>query len=191
MSRIVATASANALVAANVPMVIFVELQLSSGTIRLCSAPYSMTWNGQLWVGFGRLGSIEPIKETTTLEVTGLKMSLSGVDSAVLSTAFNEHVQGRTALLYLALLDASYAVLPDPIQEFRGRIDIMQIDDTGADGTISLTVENRIADFKRPNVRRFNSADQQALFPGDRFFDFVPDMQEKSIVWPNKDFFKQ
>lgn len=180
-----------ALSATNVPMVLFVELQPYTGTTRFCSAPYDIDWNGSTWVGLGNLGSIDPIQETGTLEVTGLTMTLSGMNTAFLAEAFNEQIQGQAAIVYVALLDETYAVLADPIQEFRGRIDTMQIVDTGASGSVTLTVENRLADFKRTNVRRFNSEDQNAYYPADRFFDFVPDMVEKSVVWPNKEFFKQ
>ena len=41
-------------------------------------------------------------------------------------------------------------------------------------------------DLERAEVRRYTDADQQAEYPGDRFFEFVPALQEAEIRLPNQ-----
>ncbi len=48
----------------------------------------------------------------------------------------------------------------------------------------ALTCESRLVDLERAEVRRYTDADQQAEYPGDRFFEFVPALQEAEIKLP-------
>ena len=49
-----------------------------------------------------------------------------------------------------------------------------------------LTVESRFAAWDRPLVRRYNNADQQTRYPGDKGLEFVEQTAEKQIVWGAK-----
>ena len=49
--------------------------------------------------------------------------------------------------------------------------------------TISVSAESRLAAWDRPNVRRYNHEDQQIDYPGDKFFEFVPQMVDRLLVW--------
>ena len=68
-------------------------------------------------------------------------------------------------------------------QVFSGYMDQMNIEE-GADTTsVQLTVENKLIDLEKPRTARFTSAYQKSLFPNDKGFDFVEDLQTKEIVW--------
>ena len=54
----------------------------------------------------------------------------------------------------------------------------------GAEPRVSLACESRLVDLERAEVRRHTDADQQAEYPGDRFFEFVPALQEAQITPP-------
>ena len=85
--------------------------------------------------------------------------------------------------LWGALLDAEGAFVADPFPLWAGLMDTMQVVD-GAEPRISLTCESRLVDLERAEVRRYTDADQQAEYPGDRFFEFVPALQEAEIRLP-------
>ena len=38
---------------------------------------------------------------------------------------------------------------------------------------------------------RYTDIDQQRLYPGDLFLQYVTDQAEKTIVWPKAEYFKQ
>ena len=182
MSRDTTAAVDAALAADNVRWICFVKLEFDSGTHYYTNAPYNFTWDGQTWTGLGRLGSINPIHETDSLEANGLQLILSVVDSTIAALALSEHYQGRPGSVWLAPLSEGYGVLADPVLLFRGRMDAMPIS-LGKQANIGLTIESRLADWDRPRVRRYNNADQQAEYAGDRGFEFVEALVEKQILW--------
>jgi hypothetical protein len=182
MSRTLTTAVDNALQGGNVPYMMLIQLDFASGTLRLCSAAYNFSWNGYTWTGAGNLASIQAIEEGAELQMYGVQMTLSAIPAALVSNALNQTYRGRSALIYLAPLDSSYNVLADPVVAFSGRMDQMQIE-IGQTATITLSAESRLTDWERPRIRRYNSEDQQAAYPGDLGFQFVPQMVEKQITW--------
>ena len=48
---------------------------------------------------------------------------------------------------------------------------------------VLLTAENRLADWDRPRIRRYNDADQQSEYPGDLGMQFAEQMVNKTILW--------
>ena len=62
----------------------------------------------------------------------------------------------------------------------------MKIDEGAETASITLNVENRLIVFDRPKERRFTHEDQQNRFAGDLGFEFVPDLQDKEIIWGKK-----
>jgi hypothetical protein len=168
-----------------------VEMQFGSGTVRLTDLPYDIVWNGNTWTGLGHLGSIEPVRESAQSEATGLRFTLAGPIAAYLSLALQEQLQGDPVLLYIAFFDGNQQIIADPVLEWSGRADSMTIQDGDETSAISVSAESRYADFARPRIRRFSDADQQAVYPGDRFFQFLPQMVEKTISWPSRQFFER
>ncbi|QDL55298.1 hypothetical protein [Rhodoferax aquaticus] len=180
--RNLSTTAANALAASQVRGVVFVEMDFPAGFLRLNNSAQQLNWNGFTWLGIGRLGSIDPVGEGMKLEARSLKFTVTGIDSANIAIALGQHYQGRACKVWLAPLDEAYAVLPDPVLVFSGRMDTMDVE-LGATATITVSAESRLADWDRPRVRRYNSADQAITDPADKGFDFVPQMVEKSLRW--------
>lgn len=181
-NRPITPASEAALAATQVRALVFVEMDFSSGFLRMNNSAQNMDWNGLTWLGIGRVGSIDPVGEGVTLEARGLSFSISGIDPAHVSLALNEQYQGRACSMWFAPLNEDYSVIADPVLIFSGRMDVMDID-MGENATITVSAESRLADWDRPRVRRYNSADQAITDPTDKFFEFVPQMVEKNIRW--------
>lgn len=182
MTRSLTTAADNALAGGHVPMVVFVELDFPSQFLRLNNSAVNFTWNGYTWLGVGRLGSIDPVKEGADLQARGLALRMSGIDPASISLALGTQYQGRGCKVWLAPLTSEHAVVADPILIFWGRMDTMDID-LGSTATITVNAESRLADWDRPRVRRYNHEDQQIDYPGDKGFEFVPQMVTKELRW--------
>lgn len=62
--------------------------------------------------------------------------------------------------------------MADPFPLWVGLMDTMEVVD-GAEPRVSLSCESRLVDLERAEVR-YTDADQQAEYPGDRFFEYVP-----------------
>lgn len=184
MSRNLTSAVQAAFEASNVAMLVLVELDFESATQYLNNSGQIVTWNGHDWRGVGAMGAIEAVEETAGVQATTLTMKLSGVETGQISIMLSENYQGRSAKIYAAALDADYSVLADPVLIFQGLMDQMQLD-IGQKSEITLTVESRLADLERPRVRRFNDADQQEQYPGDKGLAFAEQMVSKAINWGN------
>lgn len=173
---------------AKVLPVLFVALDFPSGIVRVCSAGYSLDWDGFSWVGAGELGTVEPIEEGTELQSRGVALTLSGVPIARIGQTLNEEYQGRDATIWLAFLDPdSYQVVADPTIVFKGQMDVLtpQFDRSANTqlAAIRLTCESRFVRWEQSRVRRYTHEDQQLDYPGDKFFEYVPRMQEIQISW--------
>lgn len=168
----------------------FVQLDFTSGTQRYTTLPYTVTWNGNDWTGLGNLVEISEIREAEALVATGVKITLSGIPASFVSLALSESIQSKDCTIWFAALGTDGTVQDTPPIEFKGSVDNPEIAIDAPNCTITINVESVLADFARPKVRRYNDADQQAEYPGDRFFEFVPQMTERTIIWPARQWFK-
>ena len=165
-----------------------VDLVLDAGELNIWTGIGSLSANGNTYQGAGDLGSVEAIEENTDLKATGLRLSLSGVTSSLVSAALSEQYQGRTCRAYVGFFDSSWVILGDPLLLFGGRIDVMQITDSGKTSEISLTAESRAVDLERPGeVRYYTDEDQQRLFSGDRGCEGTAALVDAHLSWGRVD----
>jgi hypothetical protein len=161
----------------------FVKLAFDGGDLNLHTRLGPITWGGDTYTGAGDVGGIGVVDEDSELARSTLELSLRGLPTDLLSTVLNEHYQGRTATLYLGYLDpVTQQLVADPGIVYRGRMDYAR-PRQGETLSIALFVESRFAAWDRPNVRRYNHADQQARYPGDRGLEFVEQTTDLTIAW--------
>lgn len=180
--RSITGAVSAALAAGHVRAVTFVEMDFSSGFLRVNDSGQHIDWNGFTWYGVGRLGSIEPVGEGASLEARGLRFAMSGIAPEHVAVALGTHYQGRACKVWFAPLDEAHAPIADPVMVFNGRLDTMDVE-LGETATITVSAESRLADWDRPRVRRYNAEDQRLTDPADKGFEFVPQMVDKNIRW--------
>jgi hypothetical protein len=174
-----------ALDAAHVVPVVFAQIDFAALDVqRYCTAGATIAWNSYNWLGTGGMVGIEPVRETGAIESVGLRLTMSGVPSNLISLALTGEFQGRAITFWLGLLDAAGALIGDPIVEYTGRLDTMTIVEGEQTATISVTVESEMASLMSAAARRFNDADQQKEYSGDKFFQYVAQMREKVLAFP-------
>ncbi len=166
--------------------VVLVELEFSTAPLRLWSGLGPLNWAGKTFEGAGTIGAVSDVEETVELRAVRLTLALSPVPQEVIDIALAERsYRLRPVLLWGALLDAQGAFVADPFPLWAGLMDTMEVTD-GAEPSVSLSCESRLVDLERAEVRRYTDADQQAQYPGDRFFEYVPALQEAEIRLPNQ-----
>lgn len=187
-----------------------VELLFDSAPIRLWTGTGDATIDGNTYIGTGNLLDISAVEETSEIAVRGATITLTGMNSEVISLALQSPYQGRVCNLYFGMFlgPSEYAVLGDEVglvadfsselyateadtnlvftELFSGYMDEMNISEGPEFGTIELLVENKLIDLKRARVRRFSSGYQKSVYPNDKGLDFVEDLQDKEIVWGRK-----
>ncbi|MGO4304186.1 hypothetical protein [Cupriavidus sp. RAF12] len=181
MTRALDGSVVNAVTAGHVPYLYFVQMDFTQA-LRLCTAGYNVDWNGSTWLGVGMVGSIDLIEEQASLEAIGVRLTMAGVPSDLISTALGEQYQGKPCQIWVAPLREDLQLVAQPVRVFYGRMDTMSVE-VGDTSTITVAAESRMVSWDKPRVRRFNNEDQQSRYPGDRGFEFVAQMVEKQLLW--------
>ena len=187
MARNITTAFNNAVSAQNVIPFFAVSLAFNTGTLYLWNGygDISLTAGGSTntYTGLGDATGISPIDEQSAIQASGANLVLNGVKSSLISTALSAQYTNRDGKIFLGMFDTSKSVIADVYTLFVGKMDVMIIRETGETSTIELKLENRLVALERAIERRYTDEDQKNLFSGDKGFEFVPDLQDKQLVW--------
>lgn len=195
MAKSLPTGYQTALDSSHVSAVMFVECQFNPTPAYFCTAGHTMTWGGHDWVGLGSILSVAQVEEGEGLEAFGVEVQLTGVPSALVSLALQEHVQGKRLLLYLGLLNTDgaggWVGGANPTLEWSGFIDRMAIQDSGEASIIVLTAESKLASLLGNGVRRYTNEDQQQMFGADDLgMEYVAQMAQKTLIFPSAAYLK-
>ena len=166
-----------------ISLAILFAMQVASTTEFMWSGVGDIVWAGQVWHGLGSLASISTISEDSTLTATGMTVSLSGIPANLIHEALTEVVQGYPAQVYLAFLNQSTGEIVDVITAFAGKTDQVDIQEGVDTCTVSIAIENRLADLQRGQGRRATDQDQRMTYPNDAGFSFVNWMLDYNSGW--------
>lgn len=180
MTRTISSACEAAASAGQVRPVYLVRMDFDTPVL-VNSSPYTITYDSEDYVGVGGLGAIDAIQEGAEMQAYAAKFTMSGIPPEYVSIALGEHYQGNDVKLYQAFLDEDHALI-DATLTWNGRMDTMDIE-MGETATITVTAESYLVDWDRRRISRYNNADQQSKYPGDKGFEFVEQMVEKQILW--------
>lgn len=154
-------------------------MNAQQATIYAHTAAGTITWGGNDYLGVGTFGDLSTLTEDSELSRSPLTLTLSGVDAANIALALNEHYRGRAATISVGYRDnATGALVATPTVVYLGLMDYME--ESG--GVLTLHLESKFRAWDSPNVRRHNNADQQAVWPDDKFFEYQEQMNEARIV---------
>jgi hypothetical protein len=164
--------------------IILIDAEFDSGNVRLWTGYGDITFDGNTYQGGGDLLGVSVIDEVESIEANNVTLSLSGIPSSLISTALTEQYQDRPVRVYFGALDESTgALIGDPELMFRGRMDVMRIQEAGDTATISVKCENNLIILTRNKERRYTDSDQKLDYPNDTFFDQVDSIQDAEVVW--------
>jgi len=166
--------------------ILIAELEFDSGTLYMWSGVGDLSWNGNTYIGSGNLINISTVEESQNLEAKGIVCSLSGVPSSLISLALTEKTRQRAFRLWLGAInngDSPRALVDEPYRIFTGLMDVMEISDDGETAIIRLSVESAMITGRRAKIQRYTSEDQKKLYPDDVGLDFIPQLQDKQVVW--------
>lgn len=166
---------------------LFVEAEFGAGAVRFWSGIGELSWNGETWTGAGGVLAFSPPDETMEHRAAGGTITLQGISSDILSAVIGEAVQGAPVKAWLGAFDESGDIIADPYQWLDGELDVPSIEDSGETCTISVSVENRLqALLERAPERRYTPESHAIEYPGDKFFEFVPKIQDVQVPWGRK-----
>lgn len=173
----------------NVPMALLISMAFSS-PLNLCTSNVPLVARGITYVSVAGIGKITSVQNTAS-EIKQLQFELSGVPTANIGLLLGSSIQGTPVTISLALLDPATFGVTDVVPLWAGALDTMTLDDGATASTISVTAEHVGIDLNRPSPLYYTDADQQALHPGDLFFQYTSTQFDQQIVWPNAAFWKK
>jgi len=190
MSRNITNAFKTAITSKVVRPIMAVELDFSDGILKMWNGygDLTMTAGGssKTFIGQGDLLNISGVEESSTLSMSGITLTLAGIKSSLISTALSANYTNRNGALYLGLFDASKNVIADVYTIFKGKMDVLNIQEGFETTVITLKLESRLVTFEKPSNRMYTLEDQKVDFPSDIGFEFIPDLQDKEITWGKK-----
>lgn len=171
----------------NARLVIFLEMVLDGPVyVRYVTAGFDLVWNSVTWSGMGAIMSIDPIRETGSVESVGLKVTFSGVPSDLLSLALQTNVMGRTATMWVGVYSEAGALVATPVKEFEGRIDNLEISDMADNSQVVLSIESRLVTLLRAENLLYTDAEQRRRNATDGSMRFINTVVERTLAFGPK-----
>ena len=185
MTRSIGSSFSNKLDSSSIAPFYAVEIEFSTGTLRVASTYADIVINGATFLGGGLVMKLSPVTETSDTRAQGMEIIFSGLDSTILSAGLNDDSNGTRCNVFFGLLETSSnadSIIDTPYKIFEGFVDGMVLNE-GETSELHITVENKLIMLERPTDRRYTHEDQQNLFPGDKSLEFVTSLQDKTIAW--------
>lgn len=168
--------------------VFFIEADLRTQMLRLCSVVGLTPWRGYLWngpsgSGDGAILNIDVITETASLEATGLRFTFSNLPSDLLAACLDEIRVGKKVRLWMGFLNSTGVLIADPIESFSGRLDMAESEESGETSTLIVTVESEMIRLQTPMLRLLTLEDQKIDFPTDTGFQYMDSIKNWKGKW--------
>ena len=177
------TAISNRLGATEQTMFFAVKAEFDTDDIRVWSGNDDLIVDSETYTGAGTLLSIGGVEDNLEIKSNGLTVSLSGMDSTVLSYALTENYQNRPITLFLGFLMGGSNESAGELTLFKGRMTSLVINDTPEGSIVTIDSENRLVDLNRPSNLRYTQESQQFLHNNDTGFNRVQQLADKQIAW--------
>tara|TARA_Y100000114_G_scaffold150652_1_gene166395 strand:- start:802 stop:1719 length:918 start_codon:yes stop_codon:yes gene_type:complete len=102
-----------------IKVAILIEASFSSGVVNLWNGYGNLSYGGNVYAGAGKLLDISAVQESIETRANGFSITLSGLDSSLLSIALSEPYTGRPFKAKLAFL------APDSDQEITMKVKVV------------------------------------------------------------------
>jgi len=182
----------DALASNHVRPVFFVKAEFDNSTIRLCTSSEDILIDGETFTGSGDFLSIGMIEETHELRNSGVAITLNGLNTSFVTYALVTDYQNRFLTIRMGLYSTLnnafnnqvlYASGELPPIIFKGRMEVMKITDTGDSCALTVSVQNKLADFERKNESRYTDENQKNRHPADFSLEHVQIIQKRVLEW--------
>lgn len=135
------------------------------------------------WQGAGEVGSIDTVGESADGSATGIRVALYKIPAELADDIAAQATRGAVFELYAGALNETFQQVDASALIWKGRLDEYRINDGGDSLSVELAGESRAIDQNRPSIKRFTDEYQQRKYPGDKFFQYVAQMTEVTILW--------
>ena len=147
----------------------------------------TVNFGGAEWTGAGKLGAIGSIGEESDNRAVGVTATLFNAPAEFRDDIAEQAVPGDLFEIHFGALNETFQQVEATKLLWRGRVGKYEITDAGDSLSVVVGGESRAIDQRRPAIKRFTDEYQQRQYPGDRFFEYVPQMTEIPILWARQE----
>lgn len=161
----------------------FLHLDLAVEALYACTGVRTYQFDGQDWLGIGEIQGISDLAEAADIAARNITITVSSVDANITEPLQSRtNYKGRAVAIYRGYLDANGDLVDDPEPRWMGRMDVgsMVWDD---EYTAQMVCEPLTARLLRSNISRYSDEDHQLRHSGDKFFEFLPQIENLDVVW--------
>lgn len=176
------TARMQAALAAGAPLYLFADIDHPDGMVRLWSGTGDIVWDGETYIGRGRLGTLSQVESGSALQINDRLMTLAGVDPT--QTQFlSADVRNRVASFALGCVEGG-KVVRDPylIDEILMDSQSLPVNE-GGQMMIQITGYSGLWTLQRPQNLAWSSEQAKTEYPDETGFDFIPSLTNKDTAW--------
>ena len=162
---------------------LFLSMQFASGVAYMWTGSGPYPWNGETWLGAGRILSFSAFEEGSDPKARGIVIGMSGIDTTIMSDVINDFVLGNPVMVWQGWFDDSGNLIGAPTIAWGGRMDKPSVKISGKTASIDIACETRLIENDVPAGRRRTNDDCTQLVSGDLGFSFVSGCQETTILF--------
>lgn len=151
------------------------------GEMNLWTGYGDLIWDGVTYRGAGQILSVSGTASTSGSSLSGVTVTISGIDYEAIAIAETEPFQRRRVDIYLAAFDSAWQVAEVALM-FSGLADSMPDNGDPSNPRLTLSVEPRALDLQTPRPFYYTPEDQYARYSGDRIFDMVQDLMTEELT---------
>ena len=165
------------------------EFAFSGGTLYLTDASNDIVWSGNTYTAVDGL-SHDAVQETTQFGAQSVRVTVSGVDTSVLTRILQQNYVGQSAIIRHAHIASDGTITSNPVIVFQGLMNAafeMQetFDPDGGTAKITTRLVSPFAIISKVNGIRSNVSSHQKFFSTDTFFRHLSNITDQPVFWGN------
>ena len=160
-----------------------IEYGASPSHLFLSTLTRNISWAATTWLGNGLLRAAEGITEVNEVAARQASIILDGYNEALTAAILGGIRHKNKGHIYFGAFDSVGDLIINPVIVFTGTFDNSEFRDSVAGGQIALHYESDLIGLDRVNEFRYTDQSQQALFPGDRGFQYASTVPDWSGFW--------
>lgn len=164
------------------PLYLFGQIDHPDGFVYLWTGIGSIVWEGNTYIGKGRLASIGQISNSRELNIDQRVMRLAAVNPEDL-TLLTGAVRNRTATIYIGAVENG-VVVADPylLEEITMDSQSFPVDDSGM-VAVQITGFAGIWTLERALSIAWTTEEAIKEYPDETGFDLIPSLIDKDTSW--------
>lgn len=147
--------------------------------IRLTTYHDDLSIGSNTFISSPYIKNIPSISRTKGIQVQDVSLTFSGEDKALENILLSRNMTGEDVWIRLALLDQNGDVISgQAIDIYKGHFDGWSLSENNKNSQVTINIASSWSKANKMAGRLTNPSDQQALYPGDAFFDFAHEQIE-------------